>query len=94
MENVEIILDAEGIENELTQMKKDFKLEMDYDSQANFDGIVCCTIVGTLVNVGMFLMQAYSLWGDKRIALKTKDLEVNEIAISKVIEYLKSQNNL
>lgn len=44
-------------------MQNEFELIVDYDSDANFDGALCCTIIGTVVNVGMFLMQAYTLWG-------------------------------
>ena len=95
MEEIEITLDAEGIEEQLDQLKDECQVELDYESEANFDGALCCTIIGTTMNIGMFLMQAYSLWGDKRVSLKTKDIEVNELTIKKTIEYieyLKSQN--
>ncbi len=93
MDEIKIVLDAEGIRNELEDWKKQFHLKLDYDSEANFDGVLCCTVIGTAVNVGMFLMQAYSLWGNKKVSLHTSDLSIDEITIRKVIEYLKSVEN-
>lgn len=93
MEEIKIVLNAEGIQNELEDWKNQFHLYLDYDSEANFDGILCCTVIGTAVNIGMFLMQAYSLWGNKKISIRTSELSIDEITIRKVIEYLKSMEN-
>lgn len=49
MSQVEIILDAEGIENQLEKLKEQYQLKLDYDSEANFDGALCCSVVGTAV---------------------------------------------
>ena len=93
MDKSKTVLDAEGILNQLEDRTKQFRLKLDYDSEANFDGVLCCTVIGTAVNVGMFLMQAYSLWGNKKVSLHTSDLSIDEITIQKVIEYLKSLEN-
>ncbi len=68
-------------------------MKLDYDSEAYFDGILCCSIIGTAVNIGMFLLQAYSMWGNKRVGLKTQDVEIDEITIKNVLEYLESKND-
>ena len=87
----EIILDAEGIEDQLKELKEKYQLELDYNSEANFDGMLCCSIVGTAVNIGMFLLQAYSLWGNRRVGLRTKDINADEMTIKTVMDYLNSQ---
>ena len=91
METIKIILDAEGLEDQLEQLKDKYQLKLDYSCEANFDGALCCAIIGTTVNIGMFLLQAYTLWGNKRVGLRTDKIEINEMTIKNVIEYLKSQ---
>lgn len=93
MEEVEIILEAEGIEDQLEELKEKYQLELDYDREANFDGALCCSVVGTAVNIGMFLLQAYALWGNRRVGLKTQDVEVSEMTIKNVMDYLKPQKD-
>ena len=93
MSQVEIILDAEGIEDQLEDLKEKFQLKLDYDSKANFDGALCCSVVGTAVNIGMFLLQAYAMWGNKRVGLRTQNVEADEMTIKNVIDYLKSQQD-
>ena len=91
MKDVEIILDAEGIEDQLKELKEKYQLELDYDSEANFDGALCCSVIGTAVNIGMFLLQAYSLWGNRRVGLRTQDINADEMTIKTVMDYLNSQ---
>ena len=88
MEQIEIILEAEGLENQLEKLKEEYQLKLDYDYEANFDGALCCSIVGTAVNIGMFLLQAYALWGNKRVNIRTSDLEADEMTIENVIKYI------
>jgi hypothetical protein len=93
MEQVKIIIEAEGIENQLEELKEEYQLKLDYDSEANFDGVLCCSIIGTAVNIGMFLLQAYALWGNKRVGIKTENIEADEMTIKNVIDYLNSQKD-
>ncbi len=94
MEQIEIILDAEGIEKDLEQLTRKCQLEMDYDRESNFDGALCCSVIGAVANIAMFLLQAYSMWGNRRISFRTKDIEVDEITIKKVLEYLESHQDI
>lgn len=93
MEQIKIILEAEGIEDQLEELKEEYQLKLDYDSEANFDGVLCCSVIGTVVNIGMFLLQAYSLWGNKRVGIKTEKFEADEMTIKNVIDYLNSQKD-
>jgi hypothetical protein len=93
MSQVEIILDAEGKEAQLEELKEKYQLKLDYEAEANFDGMLCCTIIGTAVNIGLFLLQAYTLWGNKRVGLRTQNFEANEITIENVLEYLRSHQD-
>ena len=93
MEQIEIILDAEGIKDQLEELTQKYELKTDYDAEAGFDGEFICSIVGTAANIAMFLLQVYALWGNKRIGFKSRDFEANEMTIEKVMEYLKSQQN-
>ena len=93
MEQIEIILEAEGIENQLEELKEEYLLKLDYDCEANFDGTLCCSIVGTAVNIGMFLLQAYALWGNKRVSVRTRDLDADEMTIENVIKYINAQKD-
>ena len=93
MDKVEIILDADGIEDQLKNFKEKYQLELDFDSEASLDGVAVCSVIGTAVNVGMFLMQLYSLWGNKRVGIKTDDFEASEMTINKIIDYLNSKKS-
>lgn len=93
MKQVEIIIDAEGKEDQLDEFRKKYQLKLDYDREANFDGTLCCSVIGTVVNIGMFLLQVYTLWGNKRVKLRAENLEVDEITIKNVIDFLNSQKD-
>lgn len=93
MEQIEIILDAEGIKDQLEELTQKYELKTDYDAEAKLNGELCCSIIGAAANIAMLLLQVYKLWGNKRIGLKTRDFEAKEMTIEKVIEYLNSQQN-
>lgn len=90
--NIEIAFEAEGLDKDIEVLQEKTEVEVNYDSEANLDGALICTVVGTVVNVGMFLMQAYSLWGEKRVKVVTPNMIVEDMPMKKVIEYLNSQN--
>ncbi len=91
--NLEISFDAEGLDKDIEVLQKKTGVEVNYDSEANLDGALICTVVGTAVNVGMFLMQAYSLWGEKRLKkVVTSNMIIEDMPLKKVIEYLNNQN--
>lgn len=93
MDKFEIILSYEGIERDLQSLKETTKVEIEYNSYSNFDGAMLCSVIGTAVNIGMFLMQAYSLWGNKRVKFISKEMEIDDVTLERLITYLKDKGN-
>lgn len=93
MENIEIIFPYEGLEEDLNSLQENNHVKIEYNSYSNFDGAMLCTVIGTVVNIGMFLMQAYSLWGNKRVKFVSKELEIDDVALERLIDYLKSKED-
>lgn len=89
MDDIEIIFQYEGLEDDLKSLINSNNVEIEYNSYSNFDGAMLCTVIGTVVNIGMFLMQAYALWGNKQVKYVSKELEIDDITLERLIEYLK-----
>lgn len=90
MNNIEIVFPYEGLEDDIKSIKQNCQVEIEFNAYSNFD--VLCSVIGTAVNVGMFIMQAYSLWGNKRVRYISKDFKIDDVALDKLIDYLKNNN--
>lgn len=93
MDDIEIIFPYEGLEEDLKSLVNSNDVELEYNSYSNFDGTMLCTVIGTAVNIGMFLMQAYTLWGNKHVKYVSKEFEIDDVTLERLIEYLKVNRN-